>query len=144
MTLATNNLTDEVGTGSPDFPNGMPTSAGDPIVERGSNSDGEWTRWADGTQYCGVSITLVYAAANIIATTWNFPVAFTGDQRPSHEPDSVSLSSTTPSLEDMGLTSSQGLTTSSVTLQQRRAAGATNFASGDTATTRATCFGLWK
>ena len=29
----------------------MPTVGGDPIVESGSNSDGEWTRWADGTQF---------------------------------------------------------------------------------------------
>lgn len=28
----------------------MPSVAGDPVVESGSNSDGEWTRWADGTQ----------------------------------------------------------------------------------------------
>ncbi len=31
---------------------GMPTSGGDPVVESGSNSDGEWVRWADGTQEC--------------------------------------------------------------------------------------------
>ena len=29
----------------------MPTSDGAPIVESGSNSDGDWTRWADGTQH---------------------------------------------------------------------------------------------
>ena len=29
----------------------MPTVSGDAIVESGSNSDGEWTRWADGTQW---------------------------------------------------------------------------------------------
>lgn len=28
----------------------MPQVNGAPIVESGSNSDGEWTRWADGTQ----------------------------------------------------------------------------------------------
>ncbi|MDO0945909.1 hypothetical protein [Chromohalobacter israelensis] len=28
----------------------MPTINGDPVVESGSNSDGAWTRWADGTQ----------------------------------------------------------------------------------------------
>ena len=28
----------------------MPQVGGDPIVESGSNADGEWTRWADGTQ----------------------------------------------------------------------------------------------
>lgn len=32
-----------------DFDN-MPQVDGNPIVESGSNSDGEWTRWADGTQ----------------------------------------------------------------------------------------------
>ena len=31
------------------FPD-MPQVGGDPIVESGSNADGEWTRWADGTQ----------------------------------------------------------------------------------------------
>ncbi len=32
---------------------GMPLGLdGDPVVESGSNSDGEWTRWADGTQEC--------------------------------------------------------------------------------------------
>jgi len=30
----------------------MPTVGGDPIVESGGNADGEWTRWADGTQIC--------------------------------------------------------------------------------------------
>ena len=30
----------------------MPSVGGDPIVESGSNSDGKWTRWADGTQMC--------------------------------------------------------------------------------------------
>ena len=49
MTLNVNNIANEAGTGGPDFA-GMPTVAGDPIVESGSNSDGEWTRWADGTQ----------------------------------------------------------------------------------------------
>lgn len=31
---------------------GMPLGpGGDPVVESGSNSDGQWVRWADGTQY---------------------------------------------------------------------------------------------
>jgi hypothetical protein len=30
----------------------MPQVGGDPIVESGSNADGEFTRWADGTQIC--------------------------------------------------------------------------------------------
>ena len=35
--------------GAPDF-GAMPEVSGAPIVESGSNSDGKWTRWADGTQ----------------------------------------------------------------------------------------------
>jgi hypothetical protein len=34
---------------TPNFPD-MPQVGGDPIVESGSNADGEWTRWSDGTQ----------------------------------------------------------------------------------------------
>ena len=30
----------------------MPVSDGAPIVESGSNADGEWTRWADGGLEC--------------------------------------------------------------------------------------------
>jgi len=36
----------------------MPTVAGDPIVASGSNTDGEWTRFADGTQVCTRNVTL--------------------------------------------------------------------------------------
>jgi len=35
----------------------MPQVGGDPIVESGSNADGEWTRWSDGTQICSGSYT---------------------------------------------------------------------------------------
>ena len=40
---------DLVSQPSPNF-GSMPQVGGDPIVESGSNADGEWTRWADGTQ----------------------------------------------------------------------------------------------
>lgn len=49
--LNTNTIYNRDGNGSPDFPAGMPTVGGDPIIESGSNSDGNWTRWADGTQH---------------------------------------------------------------------------------------------
>ena len=79
MTLATNNLTDEVGTGSPDFPNGMPTVGGDPVVESGSNTDGSWTKWADGTQRAlhvkgGVTCT----ANGVTPINIVLPVSFVG------------------------------------------------------------------
>ena len=71
----------------------MPQVGGNPIVESGSNSDGEWTRWADGTQICiGDSV------AN--GDTWktspfhqiNFPVSFIGGYAPINPGGGYSLS----------------------------------------------------
>ncbi len=60
---------------------GVPTGG---IIERGSNADGEYVRYADGTQICvnynvGSQSTptilgAIYRATN--ATTWTFPAAF--------------------------------------------------------------------
>ena len=35
----------------------MPQVGGDPIVESGSNADGEWTRWSDGSQVLRVIVS---------------------------------------------------------------------------------------
>jgi hypothetical protein len=50
----------------------MPDIAGDPIVESGSNADGDWTRWADGTQ----SVTNELGISGSNTTTWTFPISF--------------------------------------------------------------------
>lgn len=48
----------------------MPDVDGAPIVESGSNSDGNWTRWADGT----ASYSILYApGANDFSTATNDP-----------------------------------------------------------------------
>jgi hypothetical protein len=44
----------------------MPSVGGDPVVESGSNADGEWTRWADGTQI--VTGTILSSTHNWTAT----------------------------------------------------------------------------
>lgn len=84
-TLNVDTLADELGTGGPDFV-GMPSVGGDPVVESGSNTDGEWVRWADGAQQCRYfeaarpvtaiprtegSISFYYAEH-----AWTFPAAF--------------------------------------------------------------------
>jgi hypothetical protein len=75
---------DLISQPSPNF-TAMPQVGGDPIVESGSNADGEWTRWADGTQICTHVLTGV---VNGLGTgtlldmyrssflNWTFPVAF--------------------------------------------------------------------
>jgi len=55
----------------------MPQVGGDPIVESGSNADGEWTRWADGKQTCESPQTAMsFNYASNIKFTWVYPVAF--------------------------------------------------------------------
>lgn len=46
----------------------MPQVGGDPIVESGSNSDGEWTRWADGRA--------------MVVAEFNVDMTVTGNQTP--------------------------------------------------------------
>ena len=56
----------------------MPQVGGDPIVESGSNADGEWTKWADGTQIASTSnfaFSSVTSAADW-RDSWTFPIAF--------------------------------------------------------------------
>lgn len=60
---------------------GVPTGA---IIERGSNANGDYVRWADGTQICSATFNYgavsVEAVGNIfadsVARTWNFPAIF--------------------------------------------------------------------
>ena len=69
----------------------MPQVGGDPIVESGSNADGEWTRWSDGTQLCTDRPSLAYSpttAAGVLYKTTeslsiSYPVAFRSGQGPS-------------------------------------------------------------
>jgi hypothetical protein len=41
----------------------MPLVGGDPIVESGSNSDGEWTRFADGAQIASITRAIDYTGS---------------------------------------------------------------------------------
>lgn len=52
---------------------GVPTGA---IVERGSNANGEYVRFADGTQICFVLLTLAYVNSTRLEAQWTFPAAF--------------------------------------------------------------------
>lgn len=48
---------------------GVPTGA---VVERGSNANGSYTRWADGTQECWTTLTGSVSAGLV----WTYPAAF--------------------------------------------------------------------
>ena len=50
---------------------GVPTGA---VIERGSNANGEYVRFADGTQICTISSTFAEAASVV----WSYPATFVG------------------------------------------------------------------
>jgi hypothetical protein len=53
---------------------GFPTGG---LLERGSNSNGEYVRYADGTQICwNTNFSLSYLNATIYQNTWTFPAGF--------------------------------------------------------------------
>ena len=52
-------------------------SGGDPtgaVIQRGSNANGEFVRFADGTQICRLNLT----SSNSSSTTWTYPAVFAG------------------------------------------------------------------
>lgn len=59
---------------------GQPTGA---VIERGGNANGDYVRWADGTQICSHKVTLGYTAANALLATWAFPAAFAAGSVPT-------------------------------------------------------------
>lgn len=61
---------------------GVPTGA---LIERGSNANGEYTRWADGTQICWATVNIPgatqasgmgFITALADRVTWTYPAAF--------------------------------------------------------------------
>ena len=52
----------------------MPQVGGDPIVESGSNADGEWTKWADGLLINRYREFVINVTSNTrTSNTWTYP-----------------------------------------------------------------------
>jgi hypothetical protein len=60
----------------------MPQVGGNPIVESGSNSDGEWTRWADGSQIVTATQVLYYHNSSNLKKLWTYPASFVSGSLP--------------------------------------------------------------
>lgn len=52
------------------------TMAGGSIIERGSNANGEYVKFADGTLICTHNAPAEYAFPAVMRTYWTFPIAF--------------------------------------------------------------------
>ncbi len=120
---------------------GVPTGA---VIERGSNANGDYVRYADGTQICTHTITLSYNAAARVNTHWSYPAAFATAPNVSFSGNlSDFLANATPGPDEVGQIWSGVVSTTWVPVWLYRLSGMTDFAPGDTCDVRVTAIGRW-
>ncbi len=126
-------------TGTVSQSGGVPTGA---VIESGSNADGNYVRFADGTQLCRFDLPVSYVDGARIGATWTFPAVFADSPVVSALVDSSSLS-VTPGADSLGAIMTSPLGATGASLRLYRAAGRANFVSGDSATLQVTATGRW-
>jgi hypothetical protein len=122
---------------------GAPTGA---VLERGTNANGCYTRFADGTQICTHRVTLNYLGGFGCGATWTFPAAYEAsksDEIGVSFSVEVPASSYTPANEGLSLSDIGTPAGGQILLQQRRLNGLTNFQPGDFVVVRAIAIGPW-
>ena len=99
---------DLISQPSPNFTT-MPQVGGDPIVESGSNADGKWTRWADGTQVATAVVSVSFNGDTGFPSRRVYPppVAFLFDEWSVDE--AVAATATVTDLNASGRPFSAGL-----------------------------------
>ena len=122
---------------------GTPTGA---VIQRGSNSNGEFVRFADGTQMCWSAQNLLFENATTCQINWVFPAQFSLVGSHSGVIDyGATLSNATPSINDLqGIGwSNSGNNNSVWRAQCRRRNGAPDFQPGDFVRARLFVSGRW-
>ena len=122
---------------------GTPTGA---VIERGSTADGEYVRWADGTQICWIRVGLVYDSAMRLKYDWTFPVPFDGAGFPVVTANLENEFGATPGPDNLhGPFARQGSSpsTTGCSLRVYRTDGAADFAPGDSLPVQAMAIGRW-
>jgi hypothetical protein len=119
---------------------GVPTGA---VIERGSNANGEFVKFADGTMQCFHRLQLTFSVTSEINATWTFPAAFSGSPRIASiiSDDGTSMAPVLSQVTNPSISDAAGA--SSTTLRLFRFVGATNFVSGDTCFVETTAIGRW-
>lgn len=127
------------GVGTVSETGGVPTGA---IVQSGSNANGSFVRFADGTQLCWHTVELVQVSGATLSSIWTFPIAFSA--APHVSATVVDTSSYTPGRGDFGAGGVEGVTTATqADLFQSRDPAGTNFGVSDTVDFACMAIGRW-
>lgn len=91
---------------------GVPTGA---IIQRGSNANGEYVRYADGTQICWSTTPSLVPPAGLASFLWTFPIAFAA--RPGFAALTPDIGSTSDPRQYAAVTQYAAATSASVRFQ---------------------------
>lgn len=123
---------------------GLPTGA---VIESGSNANGDYIRFADGTQICARQhFDILYSNGSACTSDWVYPAGFVSVPSVSGVVNaSTTLSSATPPLDALGAVSwaNSGSNASTARLNVRRVPGAADFVPGDKVVVLLTAVGRW-
>lgn len=122
---------------------GTPTGA---VIERGSNANGEYVRFADGTQVCWITaFTLTFpGSSNRLEGDWTLPAAFSAPPFTGAILDNGSTGDATPADDELSAPQENfNLASGQVRLRVYRMKGTTGFVAGDTLDVHAFAFGRW-
>lgn len=125
---------------------GVPTGA---VIERGGNANGEFVRFADGTQICNMPLTLAYLNGGRMTATWTYPAPFAATAASDlYLSGMINISSfnsgvSGPAVADVLDVRFGTITATSVVAQMYRITGTTNFTSGDSCECRLFAMGRW-
>ena len=115
----------------------------DTVVTSGSDSNGEWVRFADGTQVCRKSVELTFSTEDKLQGSWTFGKSFIA--RPMvHATVDLDNYEATPLDISIGMVAAASIGTTSCVPFMLRITGSTGFISGDTAVIFVEAAGYWK
>jgi hypothetical protein len=122
---------------------GTPTGA---VMEQGQTANGDYLRFADGTQICQHEITLAFVNGTICTATWTFPAAFAPGSKPQvlGSVNTLWMMTSAPGVAANGICAMTigTLSTTSAALQVRTLPGQ-SFQSGNSVLMRAVALGRW-
>lgn len=122
---------------------GVPTGA---VIERGSNANGDYVRFADGTQMCWITgLTLTHPGSNNrLEGDWTLPATFSGAPATNAMIDNGTTGDAAPNDDEIGAPQENfNAVTNSVRFRVFRQSGRTGFTSGDTLDVQASAIGRW-
>ncbi len=117
---------------------GVPTGA---IIESGSNVNGSYVKYADGTMICYRRLKLIYESVDVVQEDWSFPSTFASNPMINHTHEQGFSTDATPPTLKRGPSFHATTSTTKVTLKLGCITGA--YQAGDFVYTNAEAIGKW-